>query len=177
MPAAINEYINVKEDILFWDKNITKNIILSYLADMNKYTLNNTESIKIEKVYKTIPTILAKENKKFQYSEIEKGANKRIFESSIDWLKSSDMIYQCYLVNKIEPPLKAYEQVDYFKLYLNDVGLLTSLLEIEFSDILLDNNFMFKGAIAENYVAQALTTNDISLNYWKSNNSAEIDFL
>lgn len=177
MPAAIKAYKDVNEEILLWDKNIVKDIIMSYLADMNKYTLNSLESVKIEKVYRTIPTILSKDNKKFQYSDIDKGANKRGFESSIDWLKSSDMIYQCHLVNKIEPPLKVYEQLDYFKLYLNDVGLLTSLLEISFSDILLDNNFMFKGAIAENYVAQALATNNISLHYWKSHNSAEIDFL
>lgn len=87
------------------------------------------------------------------------------------------MIYQCSLVNKIQPPLKVYEQTDYFKLYLNDVGLLTSLLETDFSDILLDNEFMFKGAIAENYVAQAFQANNTTLYYWRSKNSAEIDFL
>lgn len=177
MPEAIKNYINVKEEILLWNKKIIQNIIMSYLADMNKYTLNNSESIKIEKVYKSIPTILSKENKKFQYKEIEKGAKKREFESAIDWLKASNLIYQCTLINKIQPPLKAFEQVDYFKLYLNDVGLLTSLLGINFSDILLDTEYMFKGAIAENYVAQTFRTNDIPLYYWKSSNSAEIDFL
>ena len=177
MPAAVKAYKEVNEEILLWNKNIVKDIIMSYLADMNKYTLNNYESVKIEKVYKTIPTVLAKENRKFQYSDIETGANKRGFESAIDWLKSSDMIYKSHLVNKIEPPLKVYEQQDYFKLYLNDVGILTSLLEINFSDIILDNNFMFKGSIAENYVAQALSANNISLYYWKSANTAEIDFI
>ena len=87
------------------------------------------------------------------------------------------MIYQCTLVNKIEPPLKAFEKLEFFKLYVNDVGLLTSLLEIDFSDILLNTEFMLKGAIAENYVAQTFKTNNISLYYWKSNNMAEIDFL
>ena len=67
--------------------------------------------------------------------------------------------------------------MDYFKLYLNDVGLLTSLLEMNFSDILLDTEYMFKGAIAENYIAQTFRANNIPLYYWKSNNSAEIDFL
>ena len=87
------------------------------------------------------------------------------------------MIYQCSLINKIETPLKVYEQLDSFKLYLSDVGILTSLLEIDFSDILLNTEFMFKGAIAENYVAQAFRTNDIPLYYWRSKNTAEIDFL
>ena len=144
---------------------------------MNKYTLNNTESVKIEKVYKSIPTILSKENRKFQYKDIEKGAKKREFESSIDWLKASNLVYQCTLISKIQPPLKAFEQLDYFKLYLNDVGLLTSLLEMNFSDILLDTEYMFKGAIAENYIAQTFRANNSPLYYWKSNNSAEIDFL
>ncbi len=154
MPEAIKNYIDIKEEILVWNKKIVQNIIMSYLADMNKYTLNNTESVKIEKVYKSIPTILSKENRKFQYKDIEKGAKKREFESSIDWLKASNLVYQCTLISKIQPPLKAFEQLDYFKLYLNDVGLLTSLLEMNFSDILLDTEYMFKGAIAENYIAQ-----------------------
>lgn len=177
MPAAVLEYKNVNEDILLWNKNILKNIILSYLADMNKYTLNNNESIKIEKIYNTIPNSLAKENKKFKYVDIEKGANKRAFESAIDWLEASEMIYKCKCVNKVEQPLKVYSQEDKFKLYLSDVGILISLLEIEFSEIILNENFMFKGAIVENYVAQAFRTNNISLYYWNSGNKAEIDFL
>lgn len=87
------------------------------------------------------------------------------------------MVYQCKLVNKVQPPLKVYEQDEYFKLYISDVGLLTSLLEIDASEILLDTEFMFKGAIAENYIAQTFKTNNISLYYWKSKNTAEIDFL
>ena len=164
MPASVLEYKNVNEDILLWNKNILKNIILSYLADMNKYTLSNNES-------------LAKENKKFKYADIEKGANKRGFESAIDWLESSEMIYKCKYINKVEPPLKVYAQDDTFKLYLSDIGILTSLLEIQFSEILLNENFMFKGAIVENYVAQAFRANNISLYYWNSGNKAEVDFL
>lgn len=177
MPAAVLDYKNVNEDILLWNRNILKNIALSYLADMNKYTLNNSESIKIEKVYNTIPTSLAKENKKFKYSNIEKGANKRGFESAIDWLESSEMVYRCKYVNKVEIPLKVYAQEDTFKLYLSDIGILTSLLEIQFSELLLNEEFMFKGAIVENYVAQAFKSNNISLYYWTSGNKAEVDFL
>lgn len=177
MPSAILEYKNVNEEILLWNRNILRNIVLSYLADMSKYTINNSESVKIEKVYNTIPHSLAKENKKFKYTDIEKGANKRVFESAIDWLEASEMIYKCKYVNKVEIPLKAYAQEDIFKLYLSDVGLLTSLLEIEPSEIMLNEKFMFKGAIVENYVAQAFRTNNISLYYWTSGNKAEVDFL
>lgn len=177
MPAAIQNYIDSGEEILLWRKNIVRDIITSYLADMNKYTKSKSEAIKNEKVYNTIPKVLAKENQKFKYSEIETGAKKREYESSIDWLVSSRMIYSCSLVNKPEVPLKAYEQSDYFKLYLSDVGMLTSLLEINFQDILLNNSFIFKGAIAENFVAQTFRANEISLYYWRSKNTAEIDFL
>lgn len=177
MPAAVLEYKNVNEDILLWNRNILKNIILSYLADMNKYTLSNSEAVKIEKVYNTIPSSLAKENKKFKYADIEKGANKREFESAIDWLEASEMVYKCKYISKVEPPIKVYAEEDTFKLYLSDIGILTSLLEIEFSEILLNENFMFKGVIAENYVAQTFKTNNISLYYWNSGNKAEVDFL
>lgn len=177
MPEAIKNYIEEKEEILLFDKSIAPNLIMQYLADMNKYTKNKSEAIKTEMVYNTIPTILAKENKKFKYTDVKKYESKREVEGALEWLIASNLVYKCSLVNKIEPPLKAFAQEDYFKLYLSDVGLLTSKLEINFSDIMLDKPFMLKGAIAENYVAQVFRTNGISLYYWKSNNMAEIDFL
>lgn len=177
MPEAIKNYIEEKEEILLFDKSIAPNLIMQYLADMNNYTKNKSEAIKAEMVYNTIPTILAKENKKFKYTEVKKYESKREVEGALEWLIASNLVYKCSLVNKIEPPLKAFAQEDYFKLYLSDVGLLTSKLEINFSDIMLDKPFMLKGAIAENYVAQVFRTNEISLYYWKSNNMAEIDFL
>lgn len=73
--------------------------------------------------------------------------------------------------------LKVYGNEDSFKLYLNDVGIFTSLLEIKFSDILLNKDFIYKGVISENYVAQTFRTNDIPLYYWSSGNKAEIDFV
>ena len=177
MPEAIKNYIEEKEEILLFDKSIAPNLIIQYLADMNKYTKNRSEAIKTEMVYNAIPTILAKENKKFKYTDVKKSESKREVKSALEWLIASNLVYKCSLANKIEPPLKAFVQEDYFKLYLSDVGLLTSKLEINFSDIMLDKSFMLKGAIAENYVAQVFRTNGISLYYWKSNNMAEINFL
>ncbi len=177
MPEAIKNYIEEKEEILLFDKSIAPNLIMQYLADMNKYTKNKSEAIKTEMVYNTIPTILAKENKKFKYTDVKKYESKREVEGALEWLIASNLAYKCSLVNKIEPPIKAFVKEDYFKLYLSDVGLLTSKLEINFSDIMLDKPFMLKGAIAENYVAQVFRTNGISLYYWKSKNMAEIDFL
>ena len=177
MPASINNYIKENEDIFLYDKKIIQDIVMSYKSDMNKYVNTSNETLKIEKIYDKIPSILSKENKKFQYSDIEKKATRRDYESALNWLISSNMVYECNLVSKIEPPLKAYLLEDYFKLYISDVGILISILEINFSDILLNNNFMFKGAITENYIAQVFRTNNIKLYYWKSGNKAEIDFL
>ena len=177
MPEAVKNFVEVDEEILLFNDKIIKNIITSYLADMNKYTVNNVESVKIEKIYNQVPLSLAKENKKFKYIDIDKNAKKRDYESSIDWLKASKLVLKCNLVETVQIPLKVYEKVEHFKLYLSDCGLLTSLLEIKFNDIMLDKNFIYKGVLAENYIAQTLASKNISLYYWKSQNMAELDFL
>ncbi|MDR1018472.1 MAG: DUF4143 domain-containing protein [Lachnospiraceae bacterium] len=177
MPEAIKKYKQANQDILLWDKSIVSNIIMSYLADMNKYTLTPTESIKIEKVYKAIPIALSKENKKFMYADIEPKAEKKIFETAIDWLLASNMINRCTAVNNIEKPLKAFSQEHIFKLYYNDVGMLTYSLGLDYADILLDKSFITKGALAETYIAQEFTANNIDLYYWNPDTKAEVDFV
>jgi Predicted ATPase (AAA+ superfamily) len=178
MPEAVLNFISNDMNIMEFDKNISEILTDMYLADMSKYTMSKFESVKIEKVYKNISIQLGKENtKRFIYNGIESGASKRKYESSIDWLVSSGMAINCNLVETIMKPLKAYENTNMFKLYLSDVGMLTSITRLNFSDIILDNDFMYKGAIAENYVACEFLNKSISLNYWHSGNTAEIDFL
>ena len=177
MPEAVNNFIENNLDILRFDSHIISDIKDMYIADMQKYVKNNLESVKIEKVYKNIPSQLAKDNKNFKYKLVEETGRKRKFESAIDWLISSKMILITYNTKRIEIPLKVYIDEDTFKLYLSDVGILTNMSEIKFPDIMLDNTFIFKGAITENYVAQELASKGESLYYWTSNRSAEIDFL
>ncbi len=177
MPQAVQNIIDVKQNIFEFDKDIIKNIIDSYLNDMNQYILNNTEKSKIEAIYKSIPNQLGNVSNKFQYSKISSNARSRDYETSLQWLLSSTMIYKCNLLKTVQIPPKAYADEEYFKLYISDVGLLTSLLEIKFNDILLDNDFLYKGNIAENYIAQTLVKNGVSLYYWKSNSDAEVDFI
>lgn len=175
MPQIV---MNLKKEknVLNIDKDILKNIISGYLSDMNKYILNATEGVKNEAIYNSIPTQLANPSNKFQYSKINNNARKRDYEISIDWLLSSKMILKSNAINKVETPLKAFINEDNFKLYLSDVGLLTTLLEIKYEDIMLNKDFMYKGIIAENYVATELIRNN-TLYYWQSENKAEIDFL
>ena len=177
MPQAVQNIVDVNQNIFEFDKDIIKNIIESYLNDMNQYILNNTEKSKIEAIYKSIPNQLGNVSNKFQYTKINTNARSRDYESALQWLISSTMIYKCNLLKSIQIPPKAYADEEYFKLYISDVGLLASLLEIQYNDILLDNSFLYKGSIAENYVASQFVRNGISLYYWKSNSDAEIDFV
>lgn len=176
MPRMV---LSLKETqkILEVDKSIASNIYKEYLMDMNKYVTNVTEGIKNETIYNSIPSQLANLSNKFQYGKININARKRDYETSLDWLISSKMVLRSNLVKKVEIPLKAYIDDDYFKLYLSDIGLLVSILEIRYNDIMLNKEFMYKGVLAENYVATELIHNYETLYYWQSGNRAEIDFL
>lgn len=177
MPASVLEFKKAECNIISYDSQILDSIITSYLADMNKYTLNNSEAVKIEAVYSSIPKQLGKPDKKFRYALLEAGANKNIYESSIDWLTSSNMIYRCNLLEKIELPLKPYESEKAFKLYYSDTGILTLSSQVPYNGILLNSEMIFKGVLAENYVATQLRVNNLPLYYWCSGNKAEIDFI
>lgn len=109
MPEAIKNLIDNDKDILKFDKTIIENIILSYLNDMNKYVQNKAESIKIEAIYKSIPSQLGNKSNKFQYGKISSNARKRDYETALDWLLSSTMVHKCTILNKVEiPPLRIY---------------------------------------------------------------------
>ena len=177
MPEAVNNFVENKLDILKFDSHIISDIKDMYIADMQKYVKNSIETVKIEKVYKNIPSQLAKDNKNFKYNFIEETGRKRKYESSIDWLVASKMILINYNSKRMEIPLKVYIDEDTFKLYLSDVGILTNMSEVKYLDIILDHTFIYKGAITENYVAQELASKEESLYYWTSKRNAEIDFV
>lgn len=177
MPEAVNNFIENNQDILKFDSHILSDIKDMYIADMQKYVKSSLETVKIEKIYKNIPSQLAKENKNFQYNFVEETGRKRKYESSIDWLVASRMILINYKSKRMEIPLKVYIDEDMFKLYLSDVGILTSMSEIRYTDIMLDRTFLYKGAITENYIAQEISSKGESLYYWSSNRNAEIDFV
>ena len=177
MPEAVNNFVENDLDILKFDSHIISDIKDMYIADMQKYVKSSLETVKIEKVYKSIPSQLAKDKKNFQYNFIEETGRKRKYESSIDWLVASKMILINYNSKRMEIPLKVYIDENNFKLYLSDVGILTNMSEIKFPDIMLDKTFIYKGAITENYIAQELAFKGESLYYWTSKRNAEIDFV
>ncbi len=175
MPAIINNFIENVNSIAHVNFELQEQIITSYLADMNKYT-ENSEAIKNNQIYKAIPKELARVNNTFKYSIVDKDARRIKYESSLDWLIASNMIIKCDLADKNESPFKAYANSDKFKIYLSDTGLLRSLANIEYNEIILDKNEIFNGVLTENYVACHLYPKAKEL-YYYTFNKYEIDFL
>ena len=176
MPAAINAYLQHKSLLDVTDPQ--QRILNEYVADMAKYAQPST-SVKIRACYNSIPTQLAKENKKFQYKVVQKGGTATIFGESIDWLQFAGLVLKCQKVDHGFLPISVYSDFSDFKLYMSDVGLLTRKSEMPISILISplpqDNTFM--GGIAENYVAQALAANQRNLFYWKNENRGELDFV
>ena len=176
MPAVIKEYTDSGSFLSAAD--IQGKILNEYIADMAKYADNPT-SVKIRGCYNSIPTQLAKENKKFQYKIVQKGATATIFGESINWLFFAGTVLKCQKIDHGFVPISAYIDFSDFKLYLADVGMLTfkSGMPQQMILSLIEHDNIFIGAIAENYVAQALHNNLFPLYYWKNNNTAEVDFI
>jgi len=176
MPQAVMNYLYHNQDLVLFDREIQKNIINAYIADMAKYT-DGSEAIKTTRVYNSIPAQLAKPNKKFMYKKIEESARKKNYISSIDWLIQSGLLIKVNKIKTPEIPLKAYEEENNFKLYLGDVGLLSNMCDITTEDIIKESINMFKGVMSENYIATTLKANEENLNFWESDSIAEVDFI
>ena len=177
MPESVSNFIENDCDIMKYDNTIKENIISAYIKDMKNYVKSEAETIKIEKIYKSIPTQIANESRKFQFSKIEKNSRSRDYDEPLSWLEASNLVLTSYRVSRPLIPLKGYVDFDFYKLFINDIGLLNHFLEIRNSDIITDNLSLFKGAIVENYVATQFASNEISLYYWLSEGIAEVDFL
>ena len=173
MPMAVKSYI---EEVRTIDYTEIQSLILSaYTADMAKYT-DNSQSIKTIFAYESIPSQLGKDNKKFQYSMIQKGARSSLFGESIDWLINSGLVLKCYKTTRGDVPPNMFADVSSFKIYMSDVGLLSNRTKITKNN-LDEYNKLYKGAITENYVANQLVQNGYELYYWESRTGSEVDFV
>lgn len=178
MPEVVQDFIESKD---FQNvRTIQKRILSSYERDFSKHIPANTVE-KARMLWKSIPTQLAKENKKFVYNAIKKGARAREFETALTWLKNNGIVYQIYKITKPGLPITAYSDLDAFKLFVLDVGLLGALANLNLKTILDKYEIFqeFKGSIAEQYVLQQLETiEDMPIYYWTNNTSrAEVDFI
>jgi len=177
MSESVKNMVQTNGDYIKYDKTILSDILSSYFKDMDKYVTAEAEALKISRVYNSLPSQLSNVSNKFQYSKIEKNARAREYETSLDWLEASNMVIRSKMVKNQQNPLAGFVDNEIFKLYLSDVGILNNILQISIQDILTDNISLYKGIIAENYVANQLICNEHELYYWKNDNLAQIDFL
>ena len=177
MPESVQNMVNCQGNYIKYDQTILKDILNSYFNDMNKYVDNNIEALKINRVYNSLPTQLSNISQKFQYSLVSKDARSREYSTSIDWLEASCMIIRSKCIKIPNIPLEGFVDNDTFKLFLSDIGILNNILKLSIEDLLSDNISLYKGVIAENYVANALVFNGHNLYYWKNDKTAEVDFL
>lgn len=177
MPESVQNMVDVNCDIIKYNGKIKTNIINSYFEDMKRYVESNNDALKIKKTYASIPSQLASDSNKFMFSKIDKNARSRDYEFCIDWLNASELINISYKVTNPSIPLEGYKDDEYFKLFINDVGLLIEELKIKYADIMMDNLSLYKGAMIENYVANQIICNNYSLYYWGNSATAEVDFL
>lgn len=177
MPEAVANYIEGKGLIAV--RKIQKDILAGYRKDFSKHAPKN-EVPRIELVWDSLPSHLAKENKKFIYGAVRKGARAKDFEVAITWLKDAGLIYKVHRVNKTEYPLKFYEDFETFKIFPLDIGLLGAMSDVPASQMLVGDNIFteFKGAFTECYVNEQLARLQIPTFYHSSNESeCEIDFV
>lgn len=176
MPECVMQFVTTRDYILV--RHTQEMILASYLNDMSKY--NTTSEIqKTRLTYNNITVQLSKKNTRFQYKLIKKGGRAAEFEGAIEWLVLANIVSKVYRVEQIKKPLEDYRDIDAFKIYISDLGLLCAKKEIIPNDILymvqeLDD---FKGGMAENYVNTQLVMNEFTTYYWESKRGAEVDFV
>lgn len=165
--------VNAMQDTLF-------EIITAYERDFAKHP-NVSEFPKISMIWNSIPSQLARENKKFLYKVVKNGARAREYEDALQWLVSAQLVYKIYRNTAPSLPIAAYDDVSAFKIYLADVGLLRRLAQLAPTAFAEGNRLFteFKGALTENYVLQALLTQfEVMPRYWSQTNPPyEVDFL
>ena len=184
---AYNYYLiigGLPECVYSWKQNkdpqriqqIQNELVTIYENDFAKHS-GKVNSGRILLVFRSIVSQLAKPNEKFIYGAIKEGARAREFEEAIEWLMSAGMLNRVYNVSKPEHPLKAFDQLNNFKLFLFDTGLLKHMAGIDNSAILLKSDYQFKGALTENFILQQLQGQfDVSPRFFSSK-AGEIDFL
>ena len=176
MPECVLQFAQTKDYILV--RHTQDTILASYLNDMSKYNSLN-EIKKTRLAYDNITVQLSKKNTRFQYKLIKKGGRASEFENAIEWLCLSGIVSQVYRVEQVQKPLENYRDIDAFKIYVSDLGLLCAKKDLAAADILYMTEDLndFKGGMTENYVHVQLTMNGYHTYYWESPRGAEIDFI
>ena len=178
MPEAVNCFLNNSD--YYAARDVQKEIILQYRGDFGKH-ISSIELPRINMVWDSVPMQLAKENKKFFFGQIKKGARSSEFEKAIQWLIDSGLIYRVHKVNIPHVPLSAYKELSFFKLFFLDIGLLGAMSELDLHSIIEGSRLFieFKGAFTEQYVLQQIVSDTEYSPYYYGTESATFkqDFL
>lgn len=178
MPEAVKSFATNKD--MAEVRRLQNAIIAGYKEDFSKYT-GSYNVPKINAVWNSLPTQLAKENKKFTYKDVQKGARAREYEAAVEWLTLTGLVYKIHKITKPDLPISGYEEASAFKLYMIDTGLLCAKAMLDAKTIIEGNKIFeeFKGALTEQYVLQELKIKDnLPIAYWGTDNgTAEIDFV
>jgi len=177
MPAVLNAFN--EQHTFDACETVLQNLILSYKGDFVKHPVMS-DVAKIGQVFDSLPSQLARENKKFVYQFVRTGARAREYEDAIQWLVRSGLVYQVKLSTKPGIPLAAYDDVSAFKLYALDVGIMRKMARLAPTAYAEGSRLFteFKGSMTENYILQSLVTQFDDLpRYWSSGNTAEVDFI
>ena len=178
MPEVVSTWIETKD---FNEvRRVQKELLMTYENDISKHTASEMAN-RIKQVWASVPSQLAKENKKFLYSVVKESARAREYENAINWLKNAGLLVTIHRINKPGIPLKAYEDLEAFKIFILDIGLLCSMTDLS-AKVLLEGNRLFtefKGALTEQFVCQQLISElEIRPYYWSAKDgTAEVDFI
>ncbi|WP_287387780.1 ATP-binding protein [Lachnospira sp.] len=178
MPEVVQSYIDNSD--LKTVRRLQKQILSDYQNDFSKHA-PTSELAKINMVWNSIPSQLAKENKKFLYGSLKKGARAKEFENAIQWLVNIGLVYKVNRVNKVCKPIKFYEDTAAFKLFVSDLGLLGAMSDTLAKDVLVNNKAFveYKGAFTEQYVCQQYVsaTSECPMYYTNEKSTLELDFV
>ena len=178
MPEVVSTWIETKD---FNEvRRVQKELLMTYENDISKHTASEMAN-RIKQVWASVPSQLVKENKKFLYSVVKESARAREYENAINWLKNAGLLVTIHRINKPGIPLKAYEDLEAFKIFILDIGLLCSMTDLS-AKVLLEGNRLFtefKGSLTEQFVCQQLISElEIRPYYWSAKDgTAEVDFI
>lgn len=176
MPEAVNEWI-ISHDLKEVEA-VQDEILKDYADDFSKHA-PKTEVEKIRWIWDSVPNQLAKDNNKFMFSHVKEGKRAADLEAALTWLSDAGLVTKLEMVENVELPLSACADATFFKVYMSDIGLLRRKagLPESFYDGAPELFSRFKGALTENFVLNELLSLGISLYYWRSGNTAEVDFI
>lgn len=178
MPEAVARFVDTQDYTQV--RHVQETIQMDYLDDMSKYQGSANEIKKTRLTYSTVSVQLSKKNTRFQYKIIKKGARAADYENAIQWLVSGNLLSQVYRAEQIMKPLDNYKDIDDFKVFLSDMGLLCAQKELRPDDIFFMEEELtdFKGGMTENYVNAQLTANGFKTFFWRNDKGTkEVDFV